>query len=162
MLTFLAFEQGDIVAPCMLMIGWLTIFWSRNREAFAGIGDDYFGWHRPESIDGTDGGRAVTFMINVSVFVGFEAIAALVLGIVMKRRFRVNLRAAQRWLLRSYGWELMIQNVLATFSLLCTLHVTCGVDISYELKPVFDPWGFFKGNEIPAMYHERGFPEVRP
>eukprot|EP00928_Gymnodinium_smaydae_P091972 TRINITY_DN75743_c0_g1_i1.p1 TRINITY_DN75743_c0_g1~~TRINITY_DN75743_c0_g1_i1.p1 ORF type:complete len:368 (+),score=18.18 TRINITY_DN75743_c0_g1_i1:145-1104(+) len=162
MLTFVAFEQGDMLAPCMLLTGWLTIYFSRHRNAFAGIGDDFFGWQRPDSIDGTEDGRAVWFGINVLMFVLLEGLFAMAIGVTMRSKFRVNLRAAQQWLLRCHGWELMVQSIVAAFTCFCGLHITCGNDISFELQPYLDPWRFFLGDDIPVMYHERGFPEVRP
>lgn len=162
LLWFLAFEMGDVVAPCVVVAAWVTIFYAPNRAAFAGIGNDENGWARPDSMDGTEDGRVLTLVKNVGFFVGIELVAVGSLGLLMKLRYHLHLKDAQKWLLRKIGWEMLVLSVFAMYHIFCCMHLTCGVDISFKFKAIIDPWGWYTANRLPGTYDGRGWGDSPP
>jgi len=161
LLTFIAIEQGDIIVPTCLTAGWLTIYYAGQRSAFAGIGNDEMGFERPEATDG-ESSRVVNFVTNVAIFVGLNVILGAMVQVVMQSRYKVNIMGAQQWMLKKFGWEMLVQCVAIIYTVLCLLHLSCAIDISFKFKSVADPWGWFQSDQIPAMYVSRGHNATRP
>jgi len=159
---YLALEQGDVLSPVLVLTLWSILFFSKNGISFAGIGVDEFGWSRPDSMDGTEVGRALTLYTNAGTLIVLNLVFVTSLSSLFKKRYKLQLLHAQAWILDEYRWELCYFVVFAVYQLFCGLMLACGLDISFQMKPLIKPWDWFTSDTLPQAYINRGFPASRP
>eukprot|EP00930_Biecheleria_cincta_P044545 TRINITY_DN3064_c0_g1_i2.p1 TRINITY_DN3064_c0_g1~~TRINITY_DN3064_c0_g1_i2.p1 ORF type:complete len:1041 (-),score=136.31 TRINITY_DN3064_c0_g1_i2:169-3291(-) len=159
---FLSLEQGDALAPLIVLTFWTVLFFSENSISFAGIGIDEYGWTRPDSTDGSEMGRVTTLYKNTGIFILLNMTSLSVINRFFRKRYNLGLGQAQTWILDQYGWELIFFTVFAVYQLFCGLMIACGVDTSFSMKALVDPWEWFTSDTLPQLYVKKGFPATRP